>query len=69
MILYAAINGYLDDVPVNKVVDFETKLIKTMNTMDQEIAKEIKRTKELNEKTEEKMKKAIEEFKKSFSTE
>ncbi|UCG54503.1 MAG: F0F1 ATP synthase subunit alpha, partial [Dehalococcoidia bacterium] len=69
MILYAAINGYLDDVLVSKVVDFEIKLINTMNTMHQEIAEEIKKTKELTEKTEEKMKKAIEEYKKGFSAE
>ncbi len=68
-ILYAAINGYLDDVPVNRVVEFETKLIKTINTMYQEIAEEIQKTKEISEKTEEKIKKAIEEFKKGFTAE
>ncbi len=69
IILYAAINGYLDDVSVNRVVEFETKLIKTINTIHKEIAEEIQKTKEISEKTEEKMKKAIEEFKKGFTAE
>ncbi|UCE97503.1 MAG: F0F1 ATP synthase subunit alpha [Dehalococcoidia bacterium] len=69
IILYAAINGYIDDVAVNRVVEFEKKLIRTINTMHQEIAEEIQKTKEISDKTEKKMKKAIEEFKMGFTAE
>ena len=69
IILYAAINGYLDDIPVKKVVDFEDAFIRIMDTMHPEIGKDIKKTKDLSDKTEEKLKAAIEEFKKGFSTE
>ena len=69
VILYAAINGYIDDIPVKKVVDFETAFIKAMDTVHSEIGKEIKNSKELSDETEEKLKAAIEEFKKGFATE
>jgi F-type H+-transporting ATPase subunit alpha len=69
IILYAAINGYIDDIPVNKVVEFEAALMKSMNTIYREIGKDIKETKDLGDKTEEELKAAIEEFKKGFSAE
>ncbi|MCJ7763689.1 MAG: F0F1 ATP synthase subunit alpha [Dehalococcoidales bacterium] len=69
MILYAVMTGYVDDVPVNKVAEFEVKFLKIMSTMHPEIGKTIADKKELNEETEKKLKAAIEEFKKGFSTE
>ncbi len=69
IILYAAINGYIDDIPVNKVIEFEAALMKSMNTIYKEIGKDIKETKDLSDKTEEKLKAAIEEFEKGFSAE
>ena len=67
VILYAAINGYIDDIPVNRVVDFETGLIKSISTVHSEIGKTIADKEELSDKTEEKLKAAITEFKKGFS--
>ncbi len=69
VILYAAINGYIDNIAVEKVVDFETKLLKFMDNVHPEIGKAIAKTKELSDETEEKLKKAIDEFKKGFSAE
>lgn len=69
MILYAVMTGYVDDVPVNKIAEFEANFLKIMNTMHPEIGKTIADKKELSEDTEEKLKAAIEEFKKGFSTE
>lgn len=69
IILYAAINGLIDDIPVKKVVDFETALIRTMDTMHSEIGNDIKDTKELSDENEAKIKVAVEEFKKGFSIE
>jgi F-type H+-transporting ATPase subunit alpha len=69
IILYAAINGFIDDIPVKKVVNFESALIRMMSTMHPEIGKDIKETKELRDGNEEKLKVAIEEFKKGFSVE
>jgi len=69
MILYAVINGYIDDIPVNKIANFETNFLKIIGTMHPEIGKTIADKKELSDDTEEKLKAAIEEFKKGFSTE
>jgi len=66
MILYAAINGYIDDIPVDKVINFEADLHKFMDAEYPEIGKAIAKEKDLSEKTEEKLKKAIENFRKGF---
>ncbi len=64
MILYAALNGYLDDVAVNKVTSFETNFYRFMETSHPEIGKRIAKEKEISPKTEEALKEAILEFKK-----
>jgi len=69
MILYAAINGYLDDVAVNKAADFEADFYKFVNTTHPEIGDAIVKTKELSAETEEALKKAIDEFKAGYSLE
>ena len=69
MILYAAINGYVDDVPVNKVTSFEANFYRFMEANHPELGKVITETKDLSADTEEKLKAAIDEFKKSFIAE
>jgi len=63
MILYAAINGYIDDIAVDKVIAFETNFHKFMETNHPEIGESIAREKEISAETEEALKKAILEFK------
>ena len=66
MILYAAINGYIDDVAVDKVVAFETNFHRFMEANHPEIGETIARKKEITAKTEEALKAAILEFKQGF---
>jgi len=66
MILYAAINGYVDDVPVDKVVAFEADFHKFIEANHPEIGKAIAQEKDITAKTEEALKKAIQEFKKGL---
>ena len=66
MILYAAINGYIDDIPVDKVVDFEANFYNFMKNTHPEIGSAIVKDKDLSDETEEKLKAAIDEFKKSY---
>jgi len=66
MILYAAINGYLDDAPAGKVAKFEAEFHKFMEASHPEIGKEIATKKEIKPETEEALKKAILEFKQTF---
>ncbi len=65
MTLYAAINGYLDDVEVEKVGAFEAGLKTFMESSHPEIGSAIARSKELADDTEEALKAAIQEFKQS----
>ncbi|HUU62740.1 MAG TPA: F0F1 ATP synthase subunit alpha [Dehalococcoidia bacterium] len=62
-ILYAVINGYLDDVPVEKVRGFEEGFHRFMETSHPEIGQRIAEEKELSDETEESLKQAIAEFK------
>ncbi|MEL7655129.1 MAG: F0F1 ATP synthase subunit alpha [Bacillota bacterium] len=65
MIIFAATNRYLADVPVEKIRHFENDLYDFMDTHHPEIGKEIKSTGKLEADTEEKLKAAIVEFKKT----
>jgi F-type H+/Na+-transporting ATPase subunit alpha len=62
-ILFAAVNGFLDDVPVDKVRDFETNLYSFMDSNHPEIVNEISEKMILSGELEEKLRAAILEFK------
>jgi F-type H+-transporting ATPase subunit alpha len=64
MILYAVTNGYLDDVPVDKVIAWEGNFHRFMETNHPELEQKINDDKEIKPETEEALKKAIGEFKK-----
>ncbi len=66
MILYCAVNGYLDDIPVTQLATFESNFHRSMEANHPEIGQTIAKTKELVTETEEKLKAAILEFKQSF---
>jgi F-type H+-transporting ATPase subunit alpha len=66
-ILYAAINGYLDDVPVDKVITLEVNFHRFMEANHPKIGETINKDKEISDKTEEALKKAITEFKQGMS--
>ncbi len=66
MILYAVINGYLDDVPTEDIKKFEKNFLKFMDEKYPDVGHLISKTKDLDEKTEEKLKSGILEFKNIF---
>ena len=65
MILFAVTNGYIDDVPVEKVSSFENAFYKFMANNHPEIGKRIATDKSLSPEIESELKKAIAEFKQS----
>ncbi len=67
MILYAAINGYLDDIAVDKVATFEINFHRFMEANHPEIGEKIAQEKEISAETEDALKAAILEFKQGFS--
>jgi F-type H+-transporting ATPase subunit alpha len=66
IILFAAINGLLDDVPIAKMREFEAGLYKFMDAGHPEIGNSIAREKDINDATSEALKGAVQEFKKGF---
>jgi F-type H+-transporting ATPase subunit alpha len=64
-ILYAVTNGYLDDVPLEKIAASEQVFHRFMETNHPEINKRILTDKEIKPDTDEALKSAISEFKKS----
>jgi len=63
MILYTAVNGYLDDIAVDKVALFESRFYQFMDENHPEMVKAIARDKEIDSKTEKLLIKAIKDFK------
>ncbi|MBN1779091.1 MAG: F0F1 ATP synthase subunit alpha [Candidatus Buchananbacteria bacterium] len=66
VILYTAINGYLDDVPVEKIKDFETGLLEYFTGQAQEVLKLIATQKEITEEIENKIKQALDSYKQTL---
>lgn len=66
IVLYAGTRGYLDDLELNQVKDFEKKLLEYVNKNYASVLEEIKIKKELTPELDEKIKKIIEEFKSIF---
>jgi F-type H+-transporting ATPase subunit alpha len=67
LIIFAATNGYIDDVAIGSIRKFEADLLKFLELQRPEIGKEIEEKKTISDELKEKMKAAIEEFKKTFA--
>jgi F-type H+-transporting ATPase subunit alpha len=63
MVMYAATNGHLDDVPVEKVRAFETAFLRFMDASHSDIGEKIVTKKEIDSETEVALKRAIQDFK------
>lgn len=67
VILYAVNNGYLNDIPVEKIGAFETGFYEYMEIQGKDIMSAIRTTGEIATDTEAKLKTAIEQFKVEFN--
>ncbi len=65
--LFAANEGYLDDVPLNKVVDFEHALQRYMDNSHKELLDKIDETGDWNDELAAEMKSAMDDFKSTAS--
>ncbi len=66
MIIFAAVNGYLDELPVSEIKRYEEELYQFMESTHPEIGKEILEKKALDEALTEKLDGALKEFKERF---
>ena len=66
IIIYVVTNKYLLDIPVEDITRFETEFFEFLDTKYPEVPNAIAQNKEINDETDAKLKKAIEEFKAQF---
>ena len=66
IIIYVVTNKYLLDVAVEDITRFETEFFEFLDTKYPEVPNAIAKNKEINDETDAKLKKAIEEFKAQF---
>ncbi len=64
--LYAGTKGYMDDVEVNNILDFQNKLLSYIKANNTDIVEELTKTGLLEENLEVKLKTAIEKFRNIF---
>ena len=67
--IFAGVNGYLDNVPVGKVTEYESGLLRLMRSQNKDILDAIGREKQLSDDLREKLKSTVEVFTKAFATE
>jgi F-type H+-transporting ATPase subunit alpha len=67
MILYIVTNGYMDDVPLERLMAFEAELFRFLDASYPELGEAIAASKNISIDVEEKMKNAIIEFKQGFA--
>jgi F-type H+-transporting ATPase subunit alpha len=64
--IYGATSGLLDDVPVERISEFEKKFLDFIAVKDKKLVQKVSSGDKLDEKTLEQLQKAITDFKKSF---
>lgn len=67
IIIYVVTNKYLLDIAVEDITRFEAEFFEFLDTKYPEVPNAIAKNKEINDETDEKLKKAIEEFKAQFN--
>ncbi|MCX6744311.1 MAG: F0F1 ATP synthase subunit alpha [Candidatus Parcubacteria bacterium] len=65
-IIYAGVNGYLDDVPVEKVLQFCIDFDKYLNVSGKDLLKKITEEKDISEDVAGKLKEVVNDFKKTL---
>ena len=67
MVIYTAVRGFLADIPVEKVVDFQNDFLKFMRAQHPEVSRKIIEQKKLDDALEAELKSAIGEFKETVT--
>jgi F-type H+-transporting ATPase subunit alpha len=66
-IIYAGTNGYLDDIPVAAVQQFEAEFNQALDSKYAHVTKAIKEEKAMSEKIKEELSEALKDFKRTFN--
>ncbi len=65
-VIYAGVNGYLDRMPVNKIREFEDKLLSTLRTKNADLLDTIRSSNDLSDDSAGKLKGVVESVSKGF---
>ncbi len=68
-VIYAAVNGYLDSVPIERVAEWETAFYRFMDSSHPEVGAAIEDQKQISPDTDTALKDAIKEFNSTFQFE
>src|SRR3954466_6729694 len=63
IVIYAATNGYLDDVPINRIAEFQQKLLAYIDASASDLRRSLAEKKELGPDTEAQLKQTLADFK------
>ena len=63
ILIWVGTNGYLDDLPVSGVAEFEKQFLTILSVLEKKLLKQISSEKKITEEIEKKLKKAVEDFK------
>ncbi len=66
VVIFATINGFLDNIEIQKVKEFEKGLLEYIEDKNKNILEAIAKEKDISDETNKNLKQAIEEYKKSF---
>ena len=66
--VFCGVRGYLDNIDLKDISEFESKILSVCNSENPEILNEIKKSGKLEEETEKLLIKIIEELKKNFKS-
>jgi len=66
IIIFAGVNGYMDDIAIDQVIDYEGSLIEYLTANKMEMIESISTSGKIEEDTEAELKKAITDFNKTF---
>jgi F-type H+-transporting ATPase subunit alpha len=65
--IFAGARGYLDDVPIDKVREFEAQLLRSLDHEHPEVQRNIEEERKITEENEKALRAAIDEFKKGWA--
>lgn len=66
LLIFAGTGGFLDDVPITRVEEFEEKFLDYMDSVHRKLVLEVKKEGKFSESALEELKKAVADFKKKF---
>ena len=66
IVIFAGVNGYTDQIPINRITDFESQLLENFRTNHSDILGTIKDDQELTDQTVKKLEVAMNDFQKTF---